>query len=157
MGMLCFAAFLISLITELLNGIFRMQRTTNFWTFLSLVSQFTNLPRTFVSTLLFPSTILKQQWHFEVDRDFKFCESLLAFGNSEKDDLCTSSNSLHIVSLNHTEQKCRIGNQPIFSLSMWKNGPSLLSIVAVAGEWLKAVHRLPVPFALTHAASQDGS
>ena len=100
--MLCFAAFSISLITELLNGIFRMQRTTNFWTFLSLVSQFTNLPRTFVSTLLFPSTILKQQWHFEVDRDFKFCESLLAFGNSEKDDLCTSSNSLaHCVTEPH--------------------------------------------------------
>ena len=34
---------------------------------------------------------------------------------------------------------------------------SLLSIVAVAGEWLEAVYRLPVPSALTHAASQDGS
>ena len=45
----------------------------------------------------------------------------------------------HIVSPNHTEQKCRIGNQTIFSLPMWKNGPSLLSIVAVAGEWLEAV------------------
>ena len=75
MGMLSFAAFSISLITGLLNGIFRMQRTTYFWTFLSLVSQFTNLPHTFVSTLLFPSTILKQQWDLEVDRGFKFSEA----------------------------------------------------------------------------------
>ena len=67
----CFAAFSISLITGLLYG----NAEHNFWTFISLVSQFTNLPHTIVSTLLFPSTILKQQWHFEVDRGFKFCES----------------------------------------------------------------------------------
>ena len=63
---------------------------------------------------------------------------LLAFGNSEKDDLCMSSNSLpHCVTEPHgTKMQNR---QTIFSLPMWKNGPSLLSIVAVAGEWLEAV------------------